>query len=142
MKGEYVILYKTVNKSIENIIGNLIDDEHCTYCIWSYICPKGMKSDGGGNPIYPPCCDDEYINMFDVDLYYEEVVEMFEIEKIIYNDPATIVIFKDGEKVVVKAHDEDFDKEKGVAMAIIKRMYSRSEFVKIVENGFDMKEIK
>ena len=44
-----------------------------------------------------------------------------EIKKVIFNDPATIVFWDDGSKTVVKAHDEPFDPEKGLAMAISKK---------------------
>lgn len=44
-----------------------------------------------------------------------------QIEKVIFNDPATIVFWTDGTKTVVQAHDEKFDKEKGLAMAIAKK---------------------
>lgn len=44
-----------------------------------------------------------------------------EIKKVIFNDPATIVYWADGSKTVVKCHDESFDKEKGLAMAIVKK---------------------
>lgn len=44
------------------------------------------------------------------------------IEKIIFNDPATIVFWKDGTKTVVKCGEDDiFDPEKGLAMAISKK---------------------
>lgn len=43
------------------------------------------------------------------------------IEKVIFNDPATIVFWKDGSKTVVKAENEPFDEEKGLAMAISKK---------------------
>ena len=43
------------------------------------------------------------------------------IEKVIFNDPATIVLWKDGTKTVVKAENEYFDPEKGLAMAIAKK---------------------
>lgn len=44
------------------------------------------------------------------------------IEKVIFNNPATIVYWKDGTKTVVKANGEDvFDKETGLAMAIAKK---------------------
>lgn len=42
------------------------------------------------------------------------------IEKVIFHDPATIVYWKDGSKTVVKAKNEPFDPEKGLAMAISK----------------------
>lgn len=43
------------------------------------------------------------------------------IEKVISNAPATIVMWSDGTKTVVKAEGEKFDKEKGLAMAISKK---------------------
>ena len=43
------------------------------------------------------------------------------INKVVFNDPATIVMWSDGTKTVVKAQDEDFDPEKGLAMAISKK---------------------
>ena len=45
------------------------------------------------------------------------------IRKVIFNDPATIVFWADGTKTVVKCIDEDFDPEKGLAMAISKKAY-------------------
>lgn len=42
-------------------------------------------------------------------------------KKVIFNDPATIVFWKDGTKTVVKAEGEPFDPEKGLAMAIAKK---------------------
>lgn len=44
------------------------------------------------------------------------------IKKVIFNDPATIIFWNDGTKTVVKANDESFDPEKGMAMAISKKM--------------------
>lgn len=44
------------------------------------------------------------------------------IERVIFNDPATIVLWKDGTKTIVKAQEgDDFDPEKGLAMAIAKK---------------------
>lgn len=48
--------------------------------------------------------------------------ETFGIKKVIFNPPATIVIWEDGTKTVVKAqNDDEFDSEKGLAMAISKK---------------------
>lgn len=45
------------------------------------------------------------------------------IHKVIFNDPATVVLWSDGTKTVVKCGPNDiFDKEKGLAMAIVKKM--------------------
>ena len=43
------------------------------------------------------------------------------IENVIFNDPATIVFWADGTKTVVKAENEPYDPEKGLAMAISKK---------------------
>lgn len=46
-----------------------------------------------------------------------------EIKDVIFNYPATIVLWADGTKTVVKAHDDDvYDPEKGLAMAICKKI--------------------
>ena len=45
------------------------------------------------------------------------------VRKVIFNDPATVVLWSDGTKTVVKCGPEDtFDMEKGLAMAIVKKM--------------------
>lgn len=45
------------------------------------------------------------------------------IRKVIFNDPATIIFWSDGTKTVVKCGPEDtYDMEKGLAMAIVKKM--------------------
>ena len=43
------------------------------------------------------------------------------IKKAIFNNPATIVFWSDGSKTVVKSHLDDYDPEKGLAMAIAKK---------------------
>lgn len=43
------------------------------------------------------------------------------IKNVIFNDPATIIFWSDGTKTVVKAENESFDPEKGLAMAIAKK---------------------
>ena len=80
---------------------------------------------------------------------------MDDIEQVIFNDPATIVTFKDGTKVCVKACSGDkFTKETGLVYAILKRLYANDvdengylkstglgeRINQIVENGFDQKK--
>lgn len=43
------------------------------------------------------------------------------IKRVIFNDPATIVFWSDNTKTIVKAENEIFDAEKGLAMAITKK---------------------
>ena len=52
---------------------------------------------------------------------YDNIFKKDTPKKVIFNDPATIVYWKDGTKTVVKAEGESFDPEKGLAMAIAKR---------------------
>lgn len=55
-----------------------------------------------------------------------------QIEKIIWNGPATIVFWKDGTKTVVKCADCDVpDYEKGLAMAICKKVYGEGYWTNI-----------
>ena len=51
----------------------------------------------------------------------KEEKRRLEIKKVIFHDPATIVYWADGSKTVVKATNEAYDPEKGLAMAISKR---------------------
>lgn len=45
------------------------------------------------------------------------------IKNVIFNEPATIVLWNDGTKTVVKVQDGDvFDPEKGLTMAIVKKL--------------------
>lgn len=66
-------------------------------------------------------------------LYRQQM--MFKIKKVIFNDPATIVFWADDTKTVVKAENEHFDPEKGLAMAIAKKALGNkgSYFNKIKE---------
>ena len=50
-------------------------------------------------------------------------VKNVEIKQVLYKNPATIVYWSDGSKTVVKCQREDtYDPEKGLAMAILKKM--------------------
>lgn len=53
---------------------------------------------------------------------YKPMCGVPEIEKVIFREPATIVMWLDGTKTVVKCGENDgFDPEKGLAMAIAKK---------------------
>ena len=53
------------------------------------------------------------------------------IDRVIFNDPATIILWKDGSKTVVKrSYDDIWDSEKGFCMAIIKKLYGNTSFIK------------
>lgn len=49
------------------------------------------------------------------------------IDKVIFNDPATIILWHDGTKTVVKTQNgEKYDPEKGMAMAISKKYFGNT----------------
>lgn len=51
-------------------------------------------------------------------------LKISEIERVVFNGPATVVIWKDGTKTVVKCGNYDiYDPEKGLAMAICKYVF-------------------
>ena len=63
-----------------------------------------------------------------------------EIEKVVFNDPATIVFWKDGTKTIVKVKPgEKFDKWTGLAMASMKKIYG-SKFHSLFRRWCDTKE--
>jgi hypothetical protein len=54
---------------------------------------------------------------------------------VIFQGTHTVVIWDDGERTVVNCFDEDFDKEKGLAMALVKRFTNRAEFNRLIDNA-------
>ena len=48
-------------------------------------------------------------------------LNLVQIKNVVFNPPATIVFWADNSKTVVKAENETFDPEKGLAMAIAKK---------------------
>ncbi len=68
------------------------------------------------------------------------------IVKVIFNDPATVVIWEDGSKTVVKCNCESFDPEKGLAMAIAKKALGNEgnyyETFKHVLNTWPQEQLK
>lgn len=64
------------------------------------------------------------------EIYFIEMMEerkmnnKFKTKKVIFNEPATIVIWEDGTKTVVKCRDDEaFDPEKGLALCFMKRVF-------------------
>lgn len=54
------------------------------------------------------------------------------VKKAIYNNPATIILWDDGTKTVVKCSErEDYDPEKGFAMCYLKKLLGEIEYKKI-----------
>ena len=49
------------------------------------------------------------------------------IKNVVFSGPCTIVQWSDGDKTIVRCENEDFDKEKGLAMAIVKKLFGTNE---------------
>ena len=82
-------------------------------------------------------------SMFDPisDCLYVRTSSVPEIKKVIFKDPATIMLWSDGTKTVVKCGENDvYDPEKGLAMAIAKRLSVTKEIITTnLRNGFRKK---
>ena len=61
-------------------------------------------------------------------------------EKVIFNEPATIVIWKDGSKTVVKCQKNDeYDPEKGLALCFMKKaLGNKGNFNKILKKDLPL----
>ena len=72
---------------------------------------------------------DDIINLIKKEISEEDIIQkgsrtVPKIEKVIFNNPVTIILWEDGTKTVVKLQSDDpaaFDKEKGLFMAITKK---------------------
>lgn len=70
---------------------------------------------------------------------YTASLDTVKIKKVIFNGPATIVYWSDNTKTVVKCDGEEkfYDAEKGLAMAICKKMLGLKEFYKQYNKAID-----
>ena len=60
--------------------------------------------------------------------YASTMSDSLELVNVIFNPPATIVFWSDNTKTVVKADGENYDPEKGIAMAISKKMMGDNKY--------------
>lgn len=93
--------------------------------------------------------DGTLVPLVNYDKYYDQQVarkkdEVFgTIKQVIFNDPATIILWADGTKTVVKcAKDEKFDPEKGLAMAFAKKAIGNEGWYYDIFKAFLPKEEK
>lgn len=62
------------------------------------------------------------------------------MSRVIFAPPATIVFWEDGTKTVVKCENEPFDAEKGIAMAVAKKMLTSKDYNRLLDTAFDYRE--
>lgn len=71
----------------------------------------------------------------------DQMEDMPTIKKVIFKNPATIVFWADGTKTVVKANNEPYDKEKGLAMAYVKKhMGNRGNYYNQIKKWVENEE--
>lgn len=117
-------------KNDENNGGVDMKSAYCGFCVYRrgyYTCEECRECNGYTNFIQDTNGNRDYCK---TDVRGPEAAYRLKpgcitvehlIEKVIFNDPATIIIWKGGRKTVVKAQNgEPFDPEKGMAMAIAK----------------------
>lgn len=68
---------------------------------------------------------DQYCYADEISVFkFTKIIYSLSPKKVIFNDPATIVYWPDGSKTVVKCGNGDiYDREKGFAMCVLKRLY-------------------
>lgn len=70
-------------------------------------------------------------NVMNGEITVKQVVEneTQKIKKVIFSDPATIVLWEDGTKTVVKTQKGDaYDPEKGLAIACMRKILSKKDY--------------
>lgn len=96
----------TYNKFCNKICGDIYDD-------WLTVNTIKPKTTHTEKEVTGICCGNTT---------YKFVPKIPEIREVIFNNPATIVYWEDRSKTVVMCDGETFDKEKGLAMAILKKL--------------------
>lgn len=60
-------------------------------------------------------------------IHRPRLADIDNIKKVIFSGPCTIILWNDGTKTIVRCGpDDEFDKEKGIAMCILKKMFGSS----------------
>lgn len=96
----------------------------------------GTKLMGGGSALTFTCESPKhggFHNNWLLGLDYHVTEDEATPKRIVRNGPALVVFWRDGTKTVVKCHDEDFDAEKGLGMALARKLWGRSKTVKLLK---------
>ncbi len=105
---------------------NFIGDQHNVFdnCQLERIRSLYQLGFECGMDLRSKLCSTHYDPQIRID---ERLYSNLKVEKVIFNDPATIVFWNDGSKTVVKCGEgETFDEEKGFAIACTKKMFGNN----------------
>ena len=127
------ILIEAIERLSEGKLDKFVKDHYALRDMFEKVTARGTEEMRnhmftGNRPI------DEVSN------YVMRRVMSVEPKRIIRNGPALIVFWNDGTKTVVKCHDEEFDYEKGLAMALARRLWNRSQTIKHVKSIEEQEE--
>ena len=122
--------FESVRFKVGDIVTAKASFVHDGKCIWAnekYTVAKVCTNSGigivldDGNTWYVPSYKMQLAN--EDKAKGDTIMSTLKIKNVIFNDPATIVFWEDGVKTVVKCQKGDkFDPEKGLALAISKRV--------------------
>lgn len=111
------------NKEEEvDITRNVVEDWKCSLTVNFEDLPLPPKPDPNLDRYFAPPSKPSN-DIIRQHLTHRHPSQPITIRKVMFSNPATIVFWSDGEKTIVKCSErEDFDPEKGLAMAIAKRV--------------------
>lgn len=79
-----------------------------------------------------------YLAMMETARGFADDLTVPEILDVVFNGPATIIFWADGTKTVVKAIYDEFDPEKGLAMAIAKKaLGNKGNYFNVIKRWTD-----
>ena len=114
-----------------------------TYLDWYSSCKPNWKNLSLEDKIKfsTNACKCDFVSMNDLRHKINtqhEINKMLGVKRVIFNDPATIVFWKDGTKTVVKcSENEKFNPYVGFCAAVTKKVYgNNSRIQKYVKQGF------
>ena len=96
-----------------NTVGSLTVSDYTGFTV-PYQSPLAYPTTDGKSPVSNALAET-----------YANIIFPCRIDRAIFHDPATVVYWKDGTKTVVKCHNEPFDREKGLAMCIAKKVLGK-----------------
>lgn len=120
---------------------------------WSFTPQLTISKNAAPDDEIPFCdldcseCDLCQEECFDCELELDEEEPMMwgvpDVDRIIFNPPATIVFWDDGTKTVVKCmEDQPYEKYAGFAMACMKKMFGSTSRAKAIMSECDMDNLK
>lgn len=118
LKKTYKIIEMEIEPGMDDIMAKLQNVDHYYDIMTTSV--KNIEH----VPIY-------FMKEFIDNNFFENFERKFKapkIKKIIFNEPATIIIWEDNTKTVVKCSvDEKYDPEKGMAMAVCKKIFGTNK---------------